>query len=343
MIITIIAEAKSEAYYTSIFQLEREGKASKINFFGPKDFIWRPWLVFRMLYDVIKADVTVLGFAPLNPTIPLFLLLGALNKRFVLFTSWNEWSSPEIYKWKFHFLTGPWKRFTKGSQIVAVTDEVKTSLIEWNPDISADNVHVINHAYDDNLYRYELSDPREDGKLNLVQVARFVEVKGILETIEVVKKFKASEIHFEIFGHGKLSDEILAEIEGDERFTYQGSGADLDKKAEIYGRSDYIILGSYEEKFGLVTVEAMACGTPMLVSKTVGQSDIVDRVNSDLNRVFEIGDWGQLEKILRSLISSDRPSAEDRKKLSEKVEQLYSPKHLSKRWLKALSRAISTS
>lgn len=61
--------------------------------------------------------------------------------------------------------------------------------------------------------------------------------------------------------------------------------------AEIYSSSDVLFNGSYQETFGLVTAEAMACGTPAIVYNSTACPEIVD---NDKGRIIPVGDFDKL-------------------------------------------------
>lgn len=55
-----------------------------------------------------------------------------------------------------------------------------------------------------------------------------------------------------------------------------------DELPNYYNASEIVILPSHYESFGLVALEAMACGIPVITTDTVGVTSIFDRENSPL-------------------------------------------------------------
>ena len=51
----------------------------------------------------------------------------------------------------------------------------------------------------------------------------------------------------------------------------------VENMAELYSAVDGVILPSHYEPFGLVVTEALACGTPVIISEFVGAKDVVDK------------------------------------------------------------------
>ena len=60
-----------------------------------------------------------------------------------------------------------------------------------------------------------------------------------------------------------------------------------DELAELYSTADIFVNGSFEETFGLVTAEAMACGTPAIVYNSTACPEIV---NPDVGYVIPVRD-----------------------------------------------------
>ena len=71
-----------------------------------------------------------------------------------------------------------------------------------------------------------------------------------------------------------------------------------DELAEIYTASDILFNGSFQETFGLVTAEAMACGTPAIVYDSTACPEIV---NNNRGRVIPVGDFDRLISAILSI------------------------------------------
>ena len=73
---------------------------------------------------------------------------------------------------------------------------------------------------------------------------------------------------------------------------------DTEELAAIYTASDVLFNGSYQETFGLVTAEAMACGTPVIVYNSTACPEIV---NNERGRIIPVGDFRRLIKAIESM------------------------------------------
>lgn len=80
---------------------------------------------------------------------------------------------------------------------------------------------------------------------------------------------------------------------------------DANELAEIYTSADMFFNGSFQETFGLVTAESMACGTPVIVYNETACPEIVQ--NQKTGFIFEKGDRnGILNKIVELSHSQPR-------------------------------------
>jgi glycosyltransferase involved in cell wall biosynthesis len=132
--------------------------------------------------------------------------------------------------------------------------------------------HVIHHGIDTTLYQL-----REKKKQYLSFIGRIAPVKGVHLAIEVAKK---SGIPLKIAGEVQpmFQDYFDSEIKPHiDRSHIEFIGeADLAAKNELLGDSLAMLFPiEWEEPFGLVMVEAMACGTPVLALPAGSVPEIV--------------------------------------------------------------------
>ncbi len=81
----------------------------------------------------------------------------------------------------------------------------------------------------------------------------------------------------------------------------------VEELAQLYSAADVVLNPSYEQTFGLVTAEAMACGTPVIVLNATASPELVDE---SCGIVVEKGDYEGFKKAIAQL--KDNPlKAED--------------------------------
>jgi putative colanic acid biosynthesis glycosyltransferase len=138
-------------------------------------------------------------------------------------------------------------------------------------------------AVSDFRNKYGLKD-----KFILLGVASvWEERKGLKDFIEL-SKLLDSDYQIVLVGLTKKQIEQLPEnILGIERTE------SVDALAEIYSSSDIVLNLSYEETFGLTTVEGFACGTPGIVYNATASPELIDEFTGlivkpgDINGVVE--------------------------------------------------------
>ncbi len=126
----------------------------------------------------------------------------------------------------------------------------------------------------------------------LLFVGRIEPVKGLALVIEALKIMKQKNpLLFEktkllVIGGGKMEEELfeneeVSRIEAqaeqiglENKVSFLGS-IDHSKLRKYYSVADALIVPSLYESFGLVTVEALACGTPIIVSQVGRMRNIV--------------------------------------------------------------------
>lgn len=189
--------------------------------------------------------------------------------------------------------------------------------------VNADLVLVNSRAIEQELNAYELPLPRVEVVANGVDletfqpgadwpadegyvlfVGRLVAQKGVtflLEALSVVLQ-RCPETRLIVVGDGELDlflKRITRYLGIPHRVTFLDwtTGPDL---VALYQRAKFVVVPSLYEPFGIVALEAMACGRPVIASRTGGLAEIVnDGVNGFL---VEVGNYLQLAQRMVNLI-----------------------------------------
>jgi len=121
-----------------------------------------------------------------------------------------------------------------------------------------------------------------NGKRMVLFVGRIEPLKGVDILLAAAAQLKA-ESDFQVFivgGDGTANDEIkrlqwlTADLGITPRVSFLGS-VDHDRLPLFYNAADLCVVPSYYESFGLVALEAMACGTPVVASRVGGLTTTV--------------------------------------------------------------------
>jgi glycosyltransferase involved in cell wall biosynthesis len=115
------------------------------------------------------------------------------------------------------------------------------------------------------------------GPFNVLFVGRFSYQKGIDVLCDAIKQInvqKLQEIEFTFIGSGGESVAIRRLVEDSYPVRALGFVNDVDLISE-YQKAHLLVMPSRWESFGLVALEAQACGTPVVASNLIGLKDIV--------------------------------------------------------------------
>jgi glycosyltransferase involved in cell wall biosynthesis len=148
-----------------------------------------------------------------------------------------------------------------------------------------------------------------ENKMIFGLVGRIDPQKGQLLLLEAMKKAKQKSFHVLLLGDPTVN-------EGDEyvnQVMAVASDPDLKERVHIrpfmkdipvfYRAIDWLVMATKSETFGMVTVEAMASGTPILGSNKGGTPELIQ--NGDLGVLFESMDTEDLAKKIDQIIEKN--------------------------------------
>lgn len=133
--------------------------------------------------------------------------------------------------------------------------------------------------------------------------------KGVLELITSLIELKqfnnVLNIKLTIIGDGELRESYQNEClnKGMDNITFLGN-LDDDKVIDTLCKTDFLILPSinHAEGFGRVALEAISCGTPIIVSKYAGISELIIKYNAGI--VYDPNEFNLLVNKIKELINN---------------------------------------
>jgi len=133
---------------------------------------------------------------------------------------------------------------------------------------------------------------QENKKFTFFTLCAIYPQKGIIDLLKAIKKVSNiySDISFRIGGEGdKLKEykEYSRKLNLEKNIEWLGQLSREDSLKE-YQNCDAFILTSHHETFGVVLVEAIACGKPIISTKCGGPEDIVNENNGLLVKKNDI-------------------------------------------------------
>lgn len=352
MKIHVITEVAKPFYYAPIEKLKQEGKIEDwelhsfrtfrpliknilIKFklvegreyepFTPREFFARLLLPIRMLF----WENLIFGMEPFDVKVIYPLFMKLLGKNVIEYTSWPYWEG------SFQPRTGVpgvrilWRLFLRNLEVVAVSPAAAEAVREFEPTAK---VTQVPHTAD--LDKFRPDKPGGFDRSRGVKVITLIQLypeKGVRQFIELARRIP--EADFVIVSRGGPLEEEVRQAEKEfKNFQY----LDDQDRAKKLREADIFVLASYrverwEELFGMVIVEAMASGLPVVVTDSVGPRGIVE--DGKTGFIVPQRDVAAMEEKVRSLLED----FELRRRMGEEgyrtVRKKYNMKSVSQRWL----------
>lgn len=186
------------------------------------------------------------------------------------------------------------------AKIIAVSNSLKNEILTFG--IKKEAV-VINNFIDEDIYMYRSPKSKKD-KFTFLSVGGMTYQKGIDVLLEAIKNLAYKHnIEFRIVGDGPQREEYIKlskDYHISSRVNFIGKLDRVDV-VEEFKNCDAFILPSRHESFGVVYIEALACGKPIIATKCGGAEDIVNEINGKL---VDVGNVEQLEKAMLEIIDN---------------------------------------
>ena len=114
--------------------------------------------------------------------------------------------------------------------------------------------------------------PKEVGPFRVVFVGQIVQRKGLEYLLKAWKRLRLPNAELVLAGRGRVDRRLLAEFASEFKYVGELSNAEL---RELYITSDLFCMPSLVEGYGLVYLEALACGLPVIATRNTGAADMV--------------------------------------------------------------------
>ncbi len=169
---------------------------------------------------------------------------------------------------------------------------------------------VVYNGVDLKFFNPKVSGERMKRQLNIkgkvvLSVARLVRQKGLKYLINSFERMD-DDYNLVIFGHGPEEEALnkLIQKKGLQKKARVIWSAGIEKRMnELYAMSDVFVLPSLYEPFGMVVVEAMASGKPVIGSTAGGIPEII---NNKTGLLFEPKNVDQLTEEMETLLSDEK-------------------------------------
>lgn len=210
-------------------------------------------------------------------------------------------------------------------KIIAVSKENKDLIIK---NFNNAKTQIIYCGYDSKVFNIQEYDKAEilskqgieyTGQKIILFAGRLSYLKGVDILLEASKIYENDNIITVIAGNGKLRRELKQLAKKlDVKNVYFIGHKNQKRLSELYNVSDVFAMPSRMEAFGLVAVEALACGTPVVCADTGGMKEYI---TSKVGKVIKSEDPQSLAKNLMNVINN--PDKYKKEELSKYVHDKF--------------------
>ena len=242
-------------------------------------------LIFWLLFNIKKFDLIHIHSLFSFPSTFTMLISRIYKKKYILRTIGQlmDWSLKQSYLHKKIYLL-----LIENSNIEAASLVHMTSDIEVNQFKNKfQNKNIINLPIGVHLPSIEIKEKKEKSNLNYLFLSR-IHPKKQLEllffSLEILLKKDFTNWTLDIVGDGNLEyinylKRLSVELGIEEKLRWRGFLIGSDKYKVIQS-SDWFILPSASENFGIAVAECLAFGLPVILSPNLGVSSLVSSYNA---------------------------------------------------------------
>jgi glycosyltransferase involved in cell wall biosynthesis len=203
-------------------------------------------------------------------------------------------------------------------EIVAVSQALRDDINQY----CKRQVRVIPNVID--MKKFSISDAiKKENKLNIGILGGMGNYrKGLDILIKAVSLLKDMEMTVHIGGDGKYLNsfqEMAKELDVSGKCIFYGE-IKPETIQDFYSKLDFYVLPSRDETFGVVVIEAMACGLPVIATKCGGPEEIITKETGVL---IEKDNPQELSQAIRYV--SDNMASYNRKAIRNYVLEKYNP------------------
>ncbi len=161
---------------------------------------------------------------------------------------------------------------------------------------------VVYLGLDSDRFKSDATVEREPWITCVAKLTRFKNVDKIISAVELLVDAGNAGVQLHIVGTGNAQVELqklTIRLGLEQRVTFHGRLSDTDMVRLLQG-SRGLCLASVDEPFGLVAVEALACGTPVIAVNSGGPAEIIGQSQAGL--LIERPDSQSIANAIKTLI-----------------------------------------
>tara|TARA_B100000809_G_C15140054_1_gene532724 strand:+ start:9660 stop:10811 length:1152 start_codon:yes stop_codon:yes gene_type:complete len=301
--------------------------------------------VLKPLYYLLWFGKTVSKIRSLNKEIDIIHAHGAilngtvaylLSKRLKVPYVISEHTGP-FTKISNSFVKKRWAKFilNKANKVFAVSAHLKTEMEEMG--INNLNVEVSFNPVDTSLFTAKSNISAVN---NILFVSRLEAFKGGLRTVKAFHRITNNIEGWQltICGDGPEKAAIINYVKAfklENRVTIKGVLTKLEYVQELH-QASFLVFPSLHESFGLIPVEAMACGLPVITTNATAMPEYMNKTNGILMDTVSVE---EISEAMQDMVNrfSDYDSVAIRKEIIARFGMENFGRMLIERYQKAIT------
>lgn len=196
-------------------------------------------------------------------------------------------------------------------RIIAISNDSKNVIASIFKD-NKDKIVTISNGYDEKIFYihdYNKKEILSELKIDKIYdkivcfAGRLAKNKGIDLLLQAAKHYERENVLTLIVGHGDEYDNLIKMTKELElkNIVFLGN-QDHEILRKVYNISDVCVVPSRQEAFGLVAIEAIACGTPVVATN---QGGIPDFVNKDVGILVSKENVVEIENAIDKILNQE--------------------------------------
>lgn len=200
----------------------------------------------------------------------------------------------------------------KCKKIISISDDNNYLVLDNFPE-AQNKITMIKNGYDEKVFYKQKYD--KDAVLKKLGInkscnkivcyaGKMTNIKGVDVILKAAKYYEKNDVVTILAGNGELFDDLflLSRNLGLKNTFFVGN-LDHDTLRELYNIADVSLVPSRFEAFGLVAVEALACGTPVIATDVGGLTGIV---NKNVGYIIKKDDEIMLSSYVNKIIGKEK-------------------------------------
>jgi len=240
-------------------------------------------LILRIAFSVLFQKFDVLHVHGMVPTMSdLAILFAKIRRKPVVLTYHND-AVTTVFGKVGQFITKLYSLFAL--PIVRLADVIVASTYSYaqtSPVLRHCSVRVVPMGVNPEKFPGPRFQSSKSGNVLFVgQLQAYKGVDTLIDAVGILRNEFGKDLHLKVVGEGPCYTSLTEQTFNmglSDRVSFEGNVSD-DLLLELYGESDVLALPSRNrrEAFGIVLLEAMASGKPVVASDLPGVRDIVNR------------------------------------------------------------------